>query len=191
MDKLLTQTTVLSRPGWSKALLTNLLGEPDLRKKVFGRPTLACLYQEARVVQAEQTAAFHAAQDGQAKRKAAADKGVRGNTDKRLAAVFTGTSTVGNLSIAQLKHRAVDAYNQRHWDSDFPASRDSDTAFLDRICVSFIRHELTEYDASLEIAAGKVGVRTAVEEIRAKVYAAIGAAYPLFADEGDQQRDLR
>ena len=50
---MLTQTSVLARPGWSKGVLAQLLGEPDLRKKVFGRTSLSALYLESRVVAAE------------------------------------------------------------------------------------------------------------------------------------------
>ena len=52
MESMITQTKVLARQGWSKTLLLNLLGDPDLQKKVFGRSNLSCLYLMERVVSA-------------------------------------------------------------------------------------------------------------------------------------------
>jgi hypothetical protein len=42
----------------------------------------------------------------------------------------------------------------------------SDPAFLERITVNFIRHELTEYDESLQEVAGRMGVDEAMALMR-------------------------
>ena len=63
----------------------------------------------------------------------------------------------------------------------------SDSQFIDRICVNFIRHTLTNYDYSLEQAAGKVGVVVAVNKIRGKVYSEIANTYPIYANECKRQ----
>jgi hypothetical protein len=46
-------------------------------------------------------------------------------------------------------------------------------AFLERTIVNFIRHELTEYDESLEEVAGRIGVDEAMALIRQQVVALI------------------
>src|SRR2546427_11589107 len=87
MDSMLTQTSVLARPGWAKGVLAQLLGEPDLRKKVFGRTSLSALYLESRVVAAENSDAYQSLQASLANRKSAAAKAVVTKTNQLLAAV--------------------------------------------------------------------------------------------------------
>jgi hypothetical protein len=43
-EEMLTQTGLLERAGWSRTLLKNLMKEPDLRKKVYGRSIPCSLY---------------------------------------------------------------------------------------------------------------------------------------------------
>lgn len=191
MDNLITQTAILSRPGWTKTLLGQLLGEPDLRKKIYGRTNLACLYSEPRVIAAEKSDAFARAQANIAKRKLAGQKSVRTKIATLLAAVDAMPVFVKKIDEGRLRRIAVDAYNELHWDSDMPASVRSDSLFLDRICVNFIRHELTNYDVSLEETAGKVGVAAALSKIRTKVYSAIERVYPMFSQECKNQLHKR
>lgn len=187
MDNLLTQTTILSRQGWSKTLLGQLLGDPDLRKKMYGHSNMACLYSESRVISAEKSEAFSLAQAAIAKRKLASQKAVQTKVANLLAAVEVMPVFVEKIDRNKLTKLAINAYNERNWDSDMPAHVRSDAHFLDRICVNFIRHELTNYDVSLEEAAGKVGVSVAVGKIRAKVYSTIENAYPMFSQECKHQ----
>ena len=66
-----------------------------------------------------------------------------------------------------------------------------DTAFLDRICVNYIRHELTSYDYLFAKTAGKTGIATAVNKIRAKIFAEIASVYPVFGPECERQRGAK
>jgi hypothetical protein len=81
---------------------------------------------------------------------------------------------------------AIEAYNEWHWDGDGTAE-DAPAEFLERITVNFIRHNLTAYDRALEEVAGRVGIASAVQAIRAKIYSAIGESYPALADECSRQ----
>ena len=81
---------------------------------------------------------------------------------------------------------AIEAYNEWHWDGD-GAAEDAPAEFLERITVNFIRHNLTAYDRALEEVAGRVGIASAVQAIRAKIYSAIGESYPALADECSRQ----
>src|SRR3989441_8813362 len=85
MGSMLTQTSVLNR--WSKGVLAQLLGEPDLRKKVRGRTNLGVLYLESRVVAAENSEVFKSLQVSLASRKSSAAKAILTKTNQLLAAV--------------------------------------------------------------------------------------------------------
>ena len=187
----LTQSQVLDRAGWSKGLVRTLLGEPDLRKKIWGRSQLACLYREERVLAAERSVAFQSAQATLSRRRLAGAKAARTKTVDLLERVARMPVQVHVISPSRLKRQAIDSYNTFHWDSDQPASPASDPSFLDRICVNFIRHELTDYDASLEEVAGRTGVQEAVWAIRDRIFDAITAAYPTFAEECQRQKASR
>lgn len=185
--EMITQAGILSRNGWSKTLIANLLGEPDLRKKIFGRSVPACLYRLDRVVSAESTPDFTGAQESLAKRRAAAEKATKTKIDKLMADIDRMQVSVKVVSQSHLWQLAIDAYNDRNYHRGEPVSRHSDPVFLDRICVNFIRHELTGYDQALWEVAGKTGKSIAVAAIRQKVYGAIAKAYPVFLDECSRQ----
>ena len=65
--------------------------------------------------------------------------------------------------------------------------KDAPAEFLERITVNFIRHNLTAYDRALEEVAGRVGIASAVQAIRARIYSAIGESCPALADECSRQ----
>ena len=193
---MITQSTVLERPGWSRTLVKRLLGEPDQRKKCPGRKRLMCLYALERVEQCEKTEAFLTAQASLAKRVMAAEKGVATKTARLLADIDAMVVEVRTLDERELLQRSIQSYNQRldvTADDYMPplASLDSDPEFLQRICVNYIRHELTRYDRMLSATAGKTGIASAVDAIRTKVYAAISAAYPALTQECDWQLMVR
>jgi hypothetical protein len=72
-----------------------------------------------------------------------------------------------------VRRAAIKAYNEWHWDGD-GAAEDAPAEFLERITVNFIRHNLTAYDRALEEVAGRVGIASAAQAIRARIYSAIG-----------------
>jgi len=82
-----------------------------------------------------------------------------------------------------VRRATIEAYNERHWDGD-GAAEDAPAEFLERITVNFIRHK---YDRALEEVAGRVGIASAVQAIRARIYSAIGESYPALADECSRQ----
>ena len=186
----ITKTAVVARAGWSSALISKLLGAPDQRKKVFGRSIPLALYSVERVEKAEASEEFRAAQDSLARRRIAAKKAVATKTDNLLALVAAMPITVEKLSLARVRKDAIDSYNHRSNGLSF-ASNGDDAAFLRRIMVNYIRHELTQYDNSLWEAAGKTGAHHAVQAIRQRVYQAIAEAYPALAAECDEQFKTR
>ena len=186
----LTKTAVIDRSGWTTTLVTRLLGEPDQRKKVLGRSTSLALYALARVELAETSPEFAQAQAAIAKRKLAAAKAVATKTARLVQAIQAMPITVERLKLSRLQQLAIDSYNARSHGHSF-ASRNDDPAFLERITVNFVRHELTQYDQALWEAAGKTGIAQAVTEIRRRVYGAIAQAYPSLCDECARQLGAR
>jgi len=186
----LTKSALLERAGWTATLVSRLLGEPDQRKKVFGRTVPLALYAVARIELAEAGAEFAQAQASIAKRKIAAGKAVATKTAKLMAAIEAMQVSVARLSPAEVRRQAIESYNLRSRGDSFASNAD-DPAFLERITVNFIRHELTEYDASLWEVAGKTGIARAVSEIRRRVYSAIAKAYPSLSAECERQIEAR
>lgn len=103
--------------------------------------------------------------------------------------------TVRVLDQQAVVQKAIDAYNRHQkdlvldgrFDDAGYASKNSDSAFLERITVNYIRHNLTAYDDLLDMPRGKVGKAEAQMEIQRRVYDAIGEAYPELAAECDRQ----
>jgi len=186
----LTKSALLERAGWTATLVSRLLGEPDQRKKVFGRSAPLALYAVARIEQAEAGSEFAQAQAPIAKRKTAAAKAVATKTAKLMAAIEAMPITVEQIGLAEAQRQAIDSYNMRSRGESFASNAD-DSAFLERITVNFIRHELTEYEVALWEVAGKAGIARAVAEIRRRVYSAIAQAYPSLSAECERQIKAR
>ena len=183
----------LKERGWTPALITQFLGEPDATKPNphYRAAAPMRLYARARVEVAEQFV------------QAAAKAQARSQTGKMVAArkaaelVAQAEQTpirVKRLPFEQVQDQAIASYNAFHeellWERghDYnPAHLDSDPAFLDRITVNYIRHALTEYDTHLEAVAGKVGVSEAVATIRRRIFAEIAHAYPEYTQECHRQ----
>lgn len=185
-DAYIAKTVLLARPGWSKTLVSRLLGEPDRYKKVRGRSVEMFLYSLERVTQVESSPAFLSVQEALAKRKTAAAKAAATKTTKLLKAIAAMPLSVKALPLSTARSLAVDHYNNRGRGNHF-ASLSDEPVFLDRITVNFIRHELTQYDETLMEAAGKTGVQQAVFAVRKRIYSAIAIAYPNLAWECESQ----
>jgi hypothetical protein len=189
----LTKQSILQRPGWSQTIVQKLLGEPDERKSRGSRYAPLCLYSLERVEQAEASQPFAAVQ---AKREAASARALAAEEKKRaelLAAIDEMPIRVQIVENPQ--KRAIESYNRRQMDlgryENSNASDTSDPAFLRRITVNYIRHELTEYDAHLDSTFGLIGTDVANARIRVRVLIAIAAAYPDLRDESlNQMRPL-
>lgn len=155
------------------------------------------LYDPARVESVEATAEFAAARAASATRRSGALAGVE---TKRLNAEETAYTIeippISPLLEAELIRRACANYNShrranddvRGRDDDFDrATPDSDPEFLVRICVNYLRHGCTPYDAELARFSGKVGTDEARDIIRSRVLERIREAYPALAAECDRQ----
>lgn len=127
-------------------------------------------------------------------RKAAANKACDTKQKKLLAAIEAINIEVPVMDLDKLIDRAINSYNDFKSGKciDFLyADRTSDKAFLDRITVNYLRHELTSYDNHLADIYGKVGVRSAYAELNEKIYEAIADAYPDLEDECYRQSQTK
>jgi hypothetical protein len=193
----LTKTALLEREGWSLSLVNSLLGEPDDRKKVAGYRIPLALFNLCRVEQAEASLEFIKAQPELARRKAAAVKAKATKIERLEETTRAMRITVLKLPLDRVQEEAIDHYNDREtemWlagrrsvDDDRSADKDSNPAFLKRIMVNYIRHELTEYDRTLETTIGKVGRYSVIPELMNRVFTQIADTYPELADECRRQ----
>jgi len=131
--------------------------EPNLRKKIYGRSNPACRYHLDRVIAAEATREFAEAQESRSKRKTSGKRAIRARIARLMTAIGAMSVSVQVIKPAHLQPLAIDGYHEWHGERNDPASNHSDKAFLERICVNFIRHEFTEYEHSLCEVAGRTG----------------------------------
>ena len=192
----LTKTALLERLGWSLSLANSLLGEPDDRKKVAGYRIPLALFDLRRVEQAEASPEFIKAQPELARRRAAAVKAKATKIERLTEKTRAMRITVVKRPFDRVQEEAIDHYNDREMEmwlsgrrsgDDRSADKDSNPAFLERIMVNYIRHELTEYDRTLETTIGKVGKYFVIPELWNRVFTLIAETYPELADECRRQ----
>ena len=173
--KMITKTVLLARSGWSGTLVTRLLGDADQLKKIKKSSITIKYYELERIQLAEASQEFRVAQSGLAKRKEAS------KIERLLDAIEAMPITVTTLTTTQVVANAIRYYNSRQENrvldrDDYTpkyANPDSDSLFLERITVNYIRHELSQYDRVLETTAGKTGADRARVAINKRVYALI------------------
>jgi hypothetical protein len=177
----------LKARGWTQALIT-LLGEPDVvrRNSHYAKSAPMRLYDTARVASFEVSSEFLAAKAKAARRQCGAKTAVETKRAALMQQVLEMQVSVETRPEHWVRRAAIKAYNEWHWDED-GAAEDAPAEFLERITVNFIRHNLTAYDRALEEVAGRVGIASAVQAIRARIYSAIGESCPALADECSRQ----
>ena len=183
----------LKERGWTAAMVRDLLGDPDTKRPnpVYRSGAPMGLWSEARVAAAEADPAFRARKAKAGKRSAASSEVAAHKRADLVALAASLPVEVPHLPRDVLVRRACSSYNAWHEGSlgYEPATPASDPAFLVRIMVNFLRHELSSYEVQLDGLLGKVGRAAAGQVIRGRVYGAIGEAYPYLA--GECARQLR
>jgi hypothetical protein len=187
--KYITKTGLIGKRGWTDLLCAYFLKEPDLltENPYYKSGAPMRLYLLTRIAEIEATDEFKAMQRGAQLRKHSAGKAVQTKRNKILAHVHRLRITVPALTHEELIAKACESYNaHKGWlayergDDDFtPATPDSDTDFLNRICLNYLRHHCTRYEHELERIFGKVASAEAYTLLKEKVNAAIVAQYPV------------
>lgn len=125
------------------------------------------------------------------------------NINRRLGALKSTTTKVERLMrdidnlnitikrIEKLELLALHQYNEYNITQLRLANVKDDVRFLDRLCVNYIRHELTNYDNSLDFTVGKVGKYKAFNRINEKIYTRIKEVYPQYSEECDRQLKIK
>ena len=121
------------------------------------------------------------------------------NINRRLGALKSTNTKVEklmrdidnlNITIKRIENvelLALHQYNEYNITQLRLANVKADVRFLDRLCVNYIRHELTNYDNSLDFTVGKVGKYKAFNRINEKIYTRIKEVYPQYSEECDRQ----
>jgi len=184
----------LKARGWTDALVTRFLGEPDelVPNPHYKSAAPMRLYYLDRVVIAETTDDFKAAQ---VKAKARSDTGKAVADAKRVETmrqIDAFEFKVPLLEKEALIDRACHHYN-RLWrdrgEYDKAASPASDPTFLERITVNYLRHACSKYERQLERQFGKIGADDARLAVKKKVLATIAEQYPDLATECHRQAE--
>lgn len=193
----------LKRRGWTDALIRELVGQCDLTSPnpwYRSAPRLK-LYLKTRIYEIEATKEFSKFQERARARQESAARAVETRTDNLHREIRESKAHVPLLSREELIRRACNSWNNHkvdlacegriETDEWHPASAESELAFLDRISVNYVRHELTGYERKLR--ARCVGVRRSALYllISRKAFEAIAATYPHLAEECERQMKRR
>ena len=192
--EMLTKTDLRAR-GWTASLIDTFLPTPDLEKRNprYASAAPMKLYFLWRIENMERTAQWQQRRAVAKKRSESSSRAAATKAARLLRSLQNMTIVVPILPMNQLVQSACRHYNDMAIDREKPfrAKPTSEKAFLDRICVNYLRHELTDYEEHLEDVFGKVGVNLARSEIRTRVYSAIAELYPALASECETQLQLR
>jgi hypothetical protein len=209
--------TDLKERGWTERLIGELLGSPDEERPnphYASGPTMK-LYLVQRVRAAERRVAFQRSQKGRVARFEAAKKAAATRTrnegrlidefvEKRSASIKIPEMAEGDL-VERAKRKAEERRRirevrqfewemkclERGWDMEQDVydggEVESDEAYIRRICVNYLRHCCSEYDAVLgELADCKADTRLADKYVKA-VFDTISQTYPHLASECRRQ----
>ena len=174
-------------------MVRDLLGEPDelRRNPAYRTAPPMRLWSAERVADAEADPGFTARKSRAQNRSASSAKAAGRKRDKLLETVSAVAISAPQMSWNMLVRGACAHYNalqlaRGNYDDD-QATPNSDPAFLDRIAVNYLRHELSDYEPELAKLFGQVGRADATSVVRKRVYNAIADAYPDLAGECNRQ----
>jgi hypothetical protein len=183
----------LKQRGWNNELIDRLLGEPDeeiVNPHYRSGPRMR-LYRIERIERAENTSGFREANARREARREAARKALATKEKRIQEYVSDVIIKVPRMSKEKLVRSACANYNALGR-GEIWASENSDQQFLERICVNYLRHCLTEYDKHLTVIAGKVGVGDAYVELKIRILHAISDKHGWLLQECiRQEHELR
>lgn len=188
-EQLISQTTVLSM-GFTKSMIDKLLPPPILKRNPhYASSSPMKLWREDDVRSVMETQEFQTMAEKAAARKAASAKAVE---TKRQKAELLTDELIKNIKVrrwnmAVLERKTLDdkeLRNLEHGNYDMPMP---DTKTLERWMVNFIRHNLCEYDDSLEELFGLVGKDELYQRLKSETLAKIAEVYPELEAECKRQ----
>jgi hypothetical protein len=183
--------TELKSRGWTDTLVSNFLSEPDetivnMKRKAYPIQ----LYLKERVERIEASVAFKSVQAKSKRRSNTATLAINARMETLRKQIEDLQIEVPALDFDVLIQRACSEH--RSFNADKPNkqrfTRDSDEDSLHRICVNYLRHQLTKYDNLLDEVSGKPGADDLRAMIREKVLDAIEVTYPDLGEACHAQR---
>lgn len=191
-NELITQTEVLSM-GWTKSMIQKFLPEPILNTNPrFSSAAPMKLWDKETVLKTMQTGEFQIALE-KAKKRSRTSSSI---ADKKRKELFlevdkiTKRMQIKRISDNVLLTLAIDS--KRDWEyekGNFNFEVPDDPAIVDRWVVNYIRHNLVNYDDTLEQIKGKVGKDEAYRLLKTNVLKKIAVVYPKYKAECYRQID--
>ncbi len=192
--KYITKTNLQKDRNWSKTEIGKFLQFPDLTKPntLYRNGSEICLYLISKVEEVEKSEEYITYHTKTLERKNSSKKVVETKKKNLFKEIDSIPIEIPKLLKDELYKQAVNHYNQIHEDK-FITIKDfrNDIDFANRICVNFIRHELTDYDDYFEKLYGKVGNEAVLKHARKMIYKKIGSVYPYLKEECKIQFAIR
>lgn len=186
-NKYITKAGLRGKRGWTDKLIKDFLKEPDSwadNPYYKSMPPMG-LYLLTRVYEIENSGVFKMAQESARLRKQTAARAVNTKRMNIMNYVENIKIELPEIEYETLIQHACNSYNNfsRHLAYEREIERelatpDSDTEFLNRICLNYLRHQCTKYEDQLARIYGKVGTEQAHEVLKLKVNEYILEKYP-------------
>jgi len=180
--------TGLNKRGWTDRAIDIYLSQPDkeVKNPHYAKSPPMKLYLIARVDAIEHSIEYQRFLHKNAKRVAGSQKAVGTKKEQLIKEVQSWTIFMKLQSAHTIVESAIKDYNTHHQQGEL-ASHNSTAAFLNRITVNYLRHNLTNYDDRLNALFGKVGKEEAYNLLNKKIYKKISEQYPELAPECRRQ----
>lgn len=183
----ITKSHVIER-GWTERLIKKFLGEPDATRP---NPMYKCaspmkLYDKKRVQRIERRKSFKEEMESTTKRKDSAQKAVSTKIEKALSYANTVEIEIPVMNYNDVINQACRSYNDWHSERcarngeffEYADPRTSDSDFLKRITINYLRHECSDYEQQLYSIYGKTGVQEAHDILQKRINDEIKRIYP-------------
>lgn len=174
--------------GFSESMIEKLLPEPQRKRTSMGR--YALLWDSNVVSAVMETNEFKSLHEKHLSRKQVAYNAVETKREKSFEWLEGKIREikVTRIDINLLEDLAIEFQQFRNSHKDYVITKDFiPRDVMERWCVNYIRHNLTEYDDTLFDSKDKVGASVIRNEYRQSLFKKIKAVYPEFADECDKQ----
>lgn len=202
----------LKKRGWTDAMINRFLSDPDRTGVNPHYSTAAPMkyYLCKRVHKVEESTKYSEwVQKNANRRKAARKVAERKRQEKEKleqeederqellrAEVAKWVFKVRRQPIEQIKKIAIRHYNRYHEEKSFEnekhfyilAGDDSDPKFIERICVNYIRHNLSNHDKVMRRFKKREGNNSVYLVLKKRICDLIADVYPEFKDECTRQK---
>ena len=194
----MSQLTIsdLKTRGWTAAGIRRFLGQPDDTKAnpLYRRAAPIKLYNISRVDAIEKTDEYQEWKTKSDARRTVARQRAHKKREELINVANEVVITVKKLSRKKVIARAIKAYNYNKYNQGkfhamCPVNVDTDSEFIRRITVNFIRHQLCKYDQILAGNKGKVGVAHAYKIVKRRTLDKIAKVYPYLLEECYRQKN--